>query len=292
MKLVLATDRSSNSKHAAETIEKLPFRDLPATHIISVVPIGVETPSLEYPAIAQTIIKAEEKEIREHLDAMCQQLQASSSETSSSMSIGAPSYEIIEKAEAVAADLIVLGAVGKSAVERVILGSVSDFVCTHASCSTLVVRKREAHPEVVCPKRIVLALSNTDDDRKLVSLMEQFKWASDTEVHLLHVMERTPWHDENILDQANDYWNATEERIREHASELERPLSDLVPSTQIKIMAANHIGEAVVKYGSDVDCDLIVTGDSHRGFLNRVFLGSTSRYILRHADCSVAIARG
>lgn len=47
---------------------------------------------------------------------------------------------IIKKAEAVNADLVVVGSHGKSNVDRLLLGSVSSFVVEHSPVSVLVVR--------------------------------------------------------------------------------------------------------------------------------------------------------
>lgn len=47
---------------------------------------------------------------------------------------------ILLKAQAISADLIVLGSHGKSNVDRLLLGSVSSFVVEHSTVSALVVR--------------------------------------------------------------------------------------------------------------------------------------------------------
>ena len=104
-------------------------------------------------------------------------------------------------------------------------------------------------------------------------------------------MKRLGKHHERVVEEAVEYWENAEKLIAEHADALEQPVSRLVRTTRIKTMTSDHIGEAIVKYAEDNNCDLLVVGDSHRSFLNRVFLGSTSRYVLRHAGCSVAIAR-
>jgi nucleotide-binding universal stress UspA family protein len=53
---------------------------------------------------------------------------------------GNPAEEIIRAAEASDCDLVVLGAYGRGAIQRFLLGSVSDRVVRHAPCPVLVVR--------------------------------------------------------------------------------------------------------------------------------------------------------
>ena len=55
---------------------------------------------------------------------------------------GTPKKVILEEAEAFAADLIILGSHGYGAVDRFLLGSVSQSVALHAKCSVEIVRKK------------------------------------------------------------------------------------------------------------------------------------------------------
>jgi nucleotide-binding universal stress UspA family protein len=54
--------------------------------------------------------------------------------------LGRPEYAIPEAAARARSDLVVVGSRGLSGVARVLLGSVSEYVATHANCSVLVVR--------------------------------------------------------------------------------------------------------------------------------------------------------
>ncbi|NIN53648.1 MAG: universal stress protein [Nitrososphaeria archaeon] len=53
---------------------------------------------------------------------------------------GVPAEEILKLAETEKFDLIVVGSRGLSRVKSFLLGSVSDKICHHASCPTLVIR--------------------------------------------------------------------------------------------------------------------------------------------------------
>jgi nucleotide-binding universal stress UspA family protein len=54
--------------------------------------------------------------------------------------LGRPEYAILEAAGREQSDLVVVGSRGLSGVARVLLGSVSEYVATHAHCSVLVAR--------------------------------------------------------------------------------------------------------------------------------------------------------
>ena len=54
---------------------------------------------------------------------------------------GVPSEEIIKAANK--KDLIIMGSRGRSALERILIGSVSEKVLHHASCSVMIVREKD-----------------------------------------------------------------------------------------------------------------------------------------------------
>jgi nucleotide-binding universal stress UspA family protein len=56
---------------------------------------------------------------------------------------GLPKREILEKAESFDADLIVVGSQGQGAFSRLLLGSVSQYLATHAKCSVLIVKEKD-----------------------------------------------------------------------------------------------------------------------------------------------------
>src|SRR5205085_11174735 len=53
---------------------------------------------------------------------------------------GSPDSRIVETAEEIGADLIVIGSHGYNAWERLLLGSISNSVAQHAPCSVMIVR--------------------------------------------------------------------------------------------------------------------------------------------------------
>lgn len=54
--------------------------------------------------------------------------------------LGDPRNEILKVADEIGADLIAVGSTGKGLGQRILLGSVSTYVVTHAKVSTIIVR--------------------------------------------------------------------------------------------------------------------------------------------------------
>ena len=105
----------------------------------------------------------------------------------------APDWEnaaqaILDVSKRIVADLIVLGAVGHSMVSRMLLGSVSDRVATHAKCSVLVVRPPgDDRPSNSPPKKIIVAFDDSAPSRECVNELMGISWGRDTEVSILSV---------------------------------------------------------------------------------------------------------
>lgn len=68
-------------------------------------------------------------------------------------------------------------------------------------------------------------------------------------------------------------------------------VQSLSPHVDMHVIEDSHIGEGLVDFAQRRGSDLLVLGNTGRGLLSRFLMGSTSRFAIRHARCSVWIAR-
>ena len=85
--------------------------------------------------------------------------------------IGSPAQELKAFADSNKVDLVVMGAVGHSALQRILLGSVSDYVATHAEASTLIIRP-SSNGTASIPQKILLAMDGSEQDEQLVQSLQ------------------------------------------------------------------------------------------------------------------------
>ncbi|HKP69624.1 MAG TPA: universal stress protein [Pyrinomonadaceae bacterium] len=147
MKILFATDGAKQSEAAADMLQKLTLLDGDEIKIVSVVDMAVpmaidiyggylpDTGELEKSARenAAKILARTEQKVNELFE-------GKNVSVSSEILFGSPESRIVETAEAIHPDIIVLGSHGYSRWERLLLGSVSDSVVHHAPCSVLIVR--------------------------------------------------------------------------------------------------------------------------------------------------------
>lgn len=147
MKILFATDGAKQSDAAVDMLQHFALNDGDEIKIVSVVDMAVpmaidiyggylpDTADLEKTArenAAKLLEKTTEKVIRH--------FEGRNLNVSTDVLFGSPESRIVETAEEMHPDLVVVGSHGHSRWERLLLGSVSDSVVHHAPCSVLVVR--------------------------------------------------------------------------------------------------------------------------------------------------------
>ena len=147
MKILFATDGAKQSDAAIQMLKHFALAEGDEIKIVSVVDMAVpmaidiyggylpDTGELEKTARenAGKVLDRTEQRIKA-------QFEGKNLMISSEVLFGSPESRIVETAEAIHPDIIVLGSHGYSRWERLLLGSVSDSVVHHAPCSVLIVR--------------------------------------------------------------------------------------------------------------------------------------------------------
>ena len=151
MKIILATDGTKFGDAAAEILGKFSLSDGDEVKVISVVdmamPLAIDIYGGYLPDTTE-LEKVAREQAEKVVEATTAKLQGffggKSVDISSDVLFGSPDSRIVETAEELAADMIVMGSHGYKRWERLLLGSVSDSVVHHAHCSVLVVRSQSA----------------------------------------------------------------------------------------------------------------------------------------------------
>jgi len=156
MNVLVAIDDSVYSAACVRSVVERPWppdtklRVLSVTGMLPAAPLPAETaaagaPTLRslMPSIAEqqrnvSLIEAARRVAERGADALL----ARGLATQLRVRDGTPASQIIEEALEWPADLIVVGTRGRSAIKRVLLGSVASYVAQHAPCSVEIVRER------------------------------------------------------------------------------------------------------------------------------------------------------
>ena len=142
MKILLAVDDSKFSEAAAKILAGQ-FRpqdtEIRVLHVVEPIAIS-EPPQMSrgyYPEVEDRLPQA-----REIVDRTAKTLSLAGFRASPAVTAGDARSVILDDAAEWQADLIVLGSHGRKGIGRFFLGSVSEAVARHASCSVQIVRIR------------------------------------------------------------------------------------------------------------------------------------------------------
>lgn len=147
-KIVIATDGSENAKHAASSAIDIARMTGTKLYALNVLP---DIPHLSYfgvPIEPPKGVALEEKGFEEHLEAdgkkaldvVVEMGKKVGVEVEPVMIKGHPGSAIIDFAEKNDIDLIVMGTLGRSGIDRVLLGSVAVDVARHAKTRVMIVK--------------------------------------------------------------------------------------------------------------------------------------------------------
>ena len=147
MRILLAVDDSECSVAAIKAVTSQFMPQHTHVHVLHVDewPKGLP-PAVTFAegaAAAQSVLGLHDQKRRSAaalIDAAAAELRAAGFTTAASIRDGDPRQVIVAAAEEWHADLIVLGSHGRRGLDRLVLGSVSDSVARHASCSVEIVR--------------------------------------------------------------------------------------------------------------------------------------------------------
>jgi nucleotide-binding universal stress UspA family protein len=199
---------------------------------------------------------------------------------------------LVDAAFASSTDLIVLGARGLGAVASMLLGSVSLSVTRHAPCSVLVCRGA-ARPV----RTVTVGVDGSADSAAAVEVFRELPMADDVAVRVIGVVEplRYP-------ATAPEFMTAALQAAISDAEAERRREIGIAVSTAVErlrwrvrdVVGATPTGrpsEVLVRDAGEHQSDLIVVGARGIGAVQRMFLGSVSESVLRHAHGPVLIAR-
>ena len=208
---------------------------------------------------------------------------------------GTPAWELLRKAEDWGADLAVVGSQGRSALGRLLLGSVSKKVAEESSRSVRIARLAAVKGEGETP-RIMIGVDGSAEAERAVRAVGERVWPDATQVLIVTVDDGTSPKKLNsplppaaaLIDGRNGEAAAAHAMVEWGVGELRAIGLDASAATLQGDPRSVLVAEA---RRWDADC-IFVGPRRFSGVVERLWLGSVSAAVGKNAHCSVEVVRG
>ena len=287
MKYVLAVDGSDQSLDATRVFEALsPAESLIVLHAVNV-------PGIPYPAmgagVAKDLSMAVDKAMREEgeriIDQAVSLLPLHPGSVTKRLETGSPAESVTTIAQEQGADLVVLGARGIGQFREQVFGSVSHRVMTHASCSTLIIKK-----PIRKIQQVLIPLESQEDGEAVVRFMKKKPFREPISATVLHVIPFSepvwpvgamisPEFRKEMIAFGEKFTNGVSAELKKLGHEAKGV---------VVVGAPSH---TIIEEANKIQADLIMMRTHSRSGVSRFLLGSVSHSVVHHAESSILFVR-
>jgi nucleotide-binding universal stress UspA family protein len=278
--MVVATDFSNNATAALDWAI-----DLAKAHSAKIV--LVHAVEMELPALAEAMGPID-TDVRQKLETVSKRLTDGHVLAQTEYDLGRPWSVIAAIATKATADLIVVGAHGKSKFR--VLGTVADRLIRTTSIPVLVHRARA---DGALGVRTVLAASDFSDEAARATQTAVSLLGNSTRrarLVLFHAVPLMNIHDLNMAASMSTYWDDTERAAAQRLETLAAAWRSDRLQVEVKTVRG-YPSEAILHEAEVTQADLIALGTVGRSGLNQFFMGSVAQRVLHQAKCPVLVVR-
>jgi nucleotide-binding universal stress UspA family protein len=287
MKYLLAVDGSDQSLDATRAFEALnPGEQLTILHVVNV-------PGIPYPAmgagvakdLSLVVDKAMHEEGERVIDQAISLLPLHAGSIQKRLEKGAPADRILTIAKEEQIDLAVLGARGIGQIREQMFGSVSHRVMTHATCSTLIIKKPVRNFQ-----QVLIPVESQEDGEAVVRFVKKKPFREPISAVVLHVI---PFSEPVWPVGAMISPEFRKEMIgygEKFTNDISAELTQIGHQAQgvVLIGAPSH---TIIEEATKRSADVIMMRTHSRSGVSRFLLGSVSHSVVHHSESSILLVR-
>lgn len=205
---------------------------------------------------------------------------------------GQPADTIIQYAEDLNVDLIIMSSHGRSGLNRWVYGSVAERVLRQGPCATAIINAQAANklPE---RRKILVPLDGSELAERALEPGIQLAKAMEADLHLLRVT--TSAHQMLETSSMQEVFSEIEDKEVQEADDYLRAKYIDVADVDVfsaVALAKTSVAETIIEHAAVQGIDMIVMSSHGRTGLQRWVYGSVAEKVLRSACCATMIIRG
>lgn len=237
------------------------------------------------PKFYQCTIELRQDEAKRYLRSIQSRFSSSQADIETQVLVGRAARSIINFAQEMEIDLIVMSSHGRSGVNRWIYGSVADKVLHNAPCAKVII-----HPQVIIEtysiKRILVPLDGSSIAEQALepalalaeSVSAELIFLRVTSVPQITVQPLPGWPG---LDAVME---AAEQEANAYLQGMQAAMGDSPVSTSLRV-TTGPAAEDIIDVADNQKVDLIVMCSHGRSGIERWVFGSVAEKVLRGANC-------
>lgn len=286
--ILVATDLSGPAQQAADRGARLAKTAGASLRLVHVLSAGVAAQLQSLIGLGSDLEAKLFEATRQELQTLADRLAAEREvQVDIGLVQGSVAGEITREADAMDADLVVLGARGKGFLRRLMLGSTAERLLRKSTRAMLVVKQRAHEPY----RRVLVAVDFSPWSAPLVDLARRV--APRAHIVLLSAYD-VPFEGKlryaSVSDATIDLyreqaWHAAERQLHALAAR-----AGLAPSQWTPCLPRGDPSLAIVENELDRGCDLIVVGKHGQNAAEELLLGSVTSHVLAEAMGDVLVS--
>lgn len=189
-------------------------------------------------------------------------------------------------------DLIVVGARGSGGLRRLLLGSVSSGVVTHASMPVLVARDLPSR-EGQLFGRVLVAVDGSESSEEAVGVAARVAKSTGAVLTIIHVIYIPAAVYSSGSPSAAGIEKEARKKAEEYLSRAKESAEKAGMDSKVRIVEdLQSPVRGITDYALKMGVDLIVLGTRGLGGFKRLLVGSVASGVVNYAHCSVLVVRG
>jgi len=293
-RILCPVDFSEFSRHAFDHAVAIARIHQSAITLLHVFPIAVPADQFAYQPL--TLTEDERNRLLRCLAGLADTEGTDTVPVSCAVREGIDVYkEVLNAADAIHADLIVLGTHGRSGFQHLVLGSVTEKILRTAACPVLTVPCRAPDAVPAGPdlyRRILCGIDFSDCSLAAFDYARSLASGSHTHIDAVSVLQMVPLIE--ATPPVSIYYPGLTDELR---ADVGKRLESLVLEARAQgydIEGTTAVGSAyeeILRLAHERRSDLIVLGVHGRRRVERLLFGSTTNQVVRQAACPVLTVR-
>jgi nucleotide-binding universal stress UspA family protein len=212
-----------------------------------------------------------------------------------------PYWGLVKQAEQLQANLLVVGSQGRSALGRLMLGSVSQNAVLYAPCSTRVGRRRDGRDLASgsTPVRIIIGWDGSADAAHAAKAAASRRWPAGSQVRMVTALDLrlstalpSVVPADLIARGSPPFVPDESDLLREGARAASEALRGSGLAVEEPVLREGDPKRVLIDEAETCSADCIFVGAKGMSRVERVLLGSVSNAVAARAACSVEVVRG